>query len=335
MNPELIFTEERRQPFITEAYYKVKLERIGISVHYTKSALKNGFMDVEGQRIETHVEDALEALANEHLDRLILNYTAGEPIEDLRKVLDVVVAAWEDVAKHTGVIAVPPKGSCFGFAWRTDYHSFIGMVGLAVLLHRGDLLARIDTLVPGFKESDAVYEELLKPFLKDRKYTETWYHDLPYEDAVNALDALAPKEKSSLMKKAVESWYSAHEGVPFHDSHKDVNDQGDGGYVGYWCFELAALCYLHEIDDRSFKEALVYPKDLVQWARAFKAEEPAPPTSPLSPTALSAQPGQPCPKEGLWFAPHLQMKEVHMKQGEPMPGQAIGITGGVTWYFKG
>jgi hypothetical protein len=24
-----------------------------------------------------------------------------------------------------------------------------------------------------------------------------------------------------------------------------------------------------------------------------------------------------------------------MKQGEPMPGQAIGITGGVTWYFKG
>jgi hypothetical protein len=29
------------------------------------------------------------------------------------------------------------------------------------------------------------------------------------------------------------------------------------------------------------------------------------------------------------------MKEVRMKQGEPMPGQAIGITGGVTWYFKG
>ena len=131
-----------------------------------------------------------------------------------------------------------------------------------------------DTLVPGFKESDAVYEELIKPFIKDRKYAEGWYHDIPYDDAMKAVDTLDLKEKSSLMKKAVESWYESHEGVPFHDSHKDVNDQGDGGYVGYWCFELAAPCYLHEIDDSSFKEALVYPKDLVQWARAFKAGEP-------------------------------------------------------------
>jgi len=55
---------------------------------------------------------------------------------------------------------------------------------------------------------------------------------------------------------------------------------------------------------------------------------------PDRPAPLAAQPGQPCPKEGLWYAPHLQMKEVHMKLGESMPGETTGPTGGVTWYFK-
>jgi hypothetical protein len=73
-----------------------------------------------------------------------------------------------------------------------------------------------------------------------------------------------------------------------------------------------------------------------QWPSPALRQPVAPPQAPAQQTqGLSAQPGQPCPKEGLWFAPHLQMKEVRMKQGEPMPGQAIGITGGVTWYFKG
>lgn len=52
-------------------------------------------------------------------------------------------------------------------------------------------------------------------------------------------------------------------------------------------------------------------------------------------TTPSAQPGQPCPREGIWFAPHLKMKEIRMNLGEPMPGEQYGPTGGVTWYFKG
>jgi hypothetical protein len=73
-----------------------------------------------------------------------------------------------------------------------------------------------------------------------------------------------------------------------------------------------------------------------QWPSPAVRQPEAPPQAPVHQSqSLSAQPGQPCPKEGLWFAPHLKMKEVRMKQGEPMPSEAMGSTGGVTWYFRG
>ena len=337
MNTERIFTEQRRQPFITEGYYEAKLNDIkfGLTVH--TDALLNGYVNIQGQRFPITREARLEALANEHLDLLILHYTAGEAIEGLRQELEGVVAAWEDVAKEAGVIAEPPKGSCFGFAWRTDYQKFIGMVGLAVLLHRDDLLPRMDTLVPGFKESDAVYEEIIKPFIKGRKYTETWYHDMPYEDAVNGLDAFDRPEKSALMKTAVESWYAAHEGVPFHDSHKDVSDEGGGGYVGYWCFELAALCYLHNIDDSPFRDALVYPKDLVEWARGYQAPQPEQPQLPSAAPGLRAMPGEVCPKAGRWMTQALlNLRTITLNAGERFPSHATDKSGNaVIWYFMG
>ena len=50
---------------------------------------------------------------------------------------------------------------------------------------------------------------------------------------------------------------------------------------------------------------------------------------------LTAQPGQACPKAGLWFAPHLKMRELRLRQGESMPVQQVSETGSVIWYFKG
>lgn len=68
---------------------------------------------------------------------------------------------------------------------------------------------------------------------------------------------------------------------------------------------------------------------------AHYLREPNESSSAQQTPVLSALPGQPCPKAGIWFAPHLQMKEVRMQHGEPMPGGAVGGSGGVTWYFKG
>lgn len=42
-------------------------------------------------------------------------------------------------------------------------------------------------------------------------------------------------------------------------------------YEGYWTFDAAAVCVIHGIDDTAFRDHLVYPKDLADWARAHRA----------------------------------------------------------------
>ncbi|KQW89061.1 hypothetical protein ASC94_21585 [Massilia sp. Root418] len=39
-------------------------------------------------------------------------------------------------------------------------------------------------------------------------------------------------------------------------------------YVGYWAFCAAAFTYLYDLDDSTYRDELVYPKDLVDYARS-------------------------------------------------------------------
>jgi len=72
------------------------------------------------------------------------------------------------------------------------------------------------------------------------------------------------------------------------------------------------------------------------WPTPEKRQSPQTPAAPARSATLSALPGEPCPKEGIWFAPHLGMQEVRMRQGEPMPGMdETGRSGSVIWYWRG
>jgi hypothetical protein len=46
-------------------------------------------------------------------------------------------------------------------------------------------------------------------------------------------------------------WYDAHKGPE------------GGGFVGYWCFESAAVVKAFGIDDKEIREQQYYPKDLL------------------------------------------------------------------------
>lgn len=71
------------------------------------------------------------------------------------------------------------------------------------------------------------------------------------------------------------------------------------------------------------------------WPTPETRQPPQTPAAPARNATLSALPGEPCPKEGIWFAPHLGMQEVSMRQGDPMPGKdEAGRSGSVIWYWK-
>lgn len=39
-------------------------------------------------------------------------------------------------------------------------------------------------------------------------------------------------------------------------------------YTGYWAMYAGAFTYLYDIDDSAYRDRLVYPKDLVDFARS-------------------------------------------------------------------
>lgn len=328
-NTEPNFLEQRRQALLTEGYTVSAIRR-------TRARRPMYLKEISSEPDSDAHPGILSALANDTTDLLHLRYTAGESIETLPAYMDEVVNDWEADATAAGVIGANPQGSIFGFGYRVDYTRAVLLVGLAILLGRSDLLGRIDALVHSFKGTDAVYEELVSPYLPDRPFTDTWYHHTPYETALNAIDSSNSTEQSELMGKAVAQWYSANEGEPFYDTHKNIDSEGNGGYAGYWCFELAALCFIKGIDDSSFRHQVTYPKDLVDFARAQQTKAAAPiQLAPASGAVLSATPGQACPKAGIWFCPNLENRELRLSEGDAMPGPHSGTAGNaVIWYWK-
>ncbi|HEM7878850.1 DUF1911 domain-containing protein [Burkholderia contaminans] len=103
--------------------------------------------------------------------------------------------------------------------------------------------------------------------------------------------------------------------VPWHDSHLNLSNEW-GLYFGYWAIEAAALSYILELDDTSLREHIVYPKDLVDFARSF--EEPAK-SSAVGTSPKTVRTGQACPETGIWKAQGHHVPGVLVQQGERMP----------------
>ncbi|MCG9758955.1 DUF1911 domain-containing protein [Pseudoalteromonas sp. Isolate6] len=59
-------------------------------------------------------------------------------------------------------------------------------------------------------------------------------------------------------KDYLDAWYVL-EGSP--DYHLMATD----AYIGYWCWEIALVVTVFNIDDSSFINHPYYPKDLVHW----------------------------------------------------------------------
>jgi hypothetical protein len=141
------------------------------------------------------------------------------------------------------------------------------------------------------------------------------------------------------MTKFLHSWYKYFEGASWHNAHLrfgKIEDAPDwANYYGYFAWEAAAMVYLYDLDDSAYRNHVLYPKDLVDWAfkqgKAPKSYVPDPSSFPIQ---LAAHPGEPCPKAGKWFCPNLKNREVTLQLGEPMPGvNQRGSFGMPIWYY--
>lgn len=257
------------------------------------------------------------------LHKILVSYTAGVEIDFLIPLLDELIANYEIRQKALAIYEQVPEISPLAIdVYPDQYEEFAQVVGLCILLHRTDLLPRFVKLIDeaGYTGDDTLYEDLLRKVLPNRHDVDQWYHGV-YTPLIQAIYVVDKTEASKLLKKYCQQWYPAFEQAPWHDTHH----QGDGGsYVGYWAIEAGAIAFLYGIDD-SGVDHMVYPKDLVEYARNHQSD-----------TQINrVVAGGPCAKTGYWFTPLQANSRRHFQQGEIMPSISKSTGDDTLWYWSG
>ncbi|MGS0622403.1 hypothetical protein ACU8YE_05800 [Ralstonia sp. VS2407] len=82
--------------------------------------------------------------------------------------------------------------------------------------------------------------------------------------------------------------------------------------------EAAAATFLLELNDSSYRDHLLYPKDLVDFARRFPSGQDAV-VDGAHRHSLRCEAGQPCPKSGYWLTPAKAGSRRSFQLGDVMP----------------
>lgn len=321
------FHEKRRQQFLNEtAFEKTTTFFITTAHAELSSELGDPSNDALGRSLVS------AAIADYTFTNYLLSYTAGESLDVLRENLTQVIKVYEQSTKYVREYqhdsAFPP----LRFAEIDDYERAVQLIGLCYLLHRRDLLPRLAAMLDGaFAGKDTLYEDLFAYELKDRYEVDEWYHDAPYRDIINSFYRDTPEESIRDIESYLKAWYKSMKKAPWHDSHLSMNAEGCGAYFGYWAIEAAAAAYLLELDDHSFRDHIVYPKDLVDYAK--KLDKQAAPM-PTAPEKLRVEGGSLCPQAGYWFTPAIPGSLRHFEQGEVMPVPANSQYGATIWQWS-
>ncbi|SEO09756.1 protein of unknown function [Duganella sp. CF517] len=320
------FHEKRRQQFLNENYYNFFTNFIEKTIlHWRDHIPANADSEVFGRAL------ASIDVANQTFDLFLLKYTGGESIDALCDDFTKVIEAFELNTKYEREYSNDTNFPPLRFAEIDDYERAMQIIGLCYLLHRRDLLPRLAAMLDGaFAAKDTLYEDLFAYELKDRYEVDEWYHDKPYRDLINSFYRDTPEESIVDVEKYLRTWYQSMKKAPWHDSHLDTSE-GGGAYCGYWAIEAAAAVFLLDLDDRSFRDHVVYPKDLVDYARKLD-KQPHMTTSTRE--NLRVEGGEPCPQTGYWFTPAIADSLRYFKQGEIMPVSADSQYGATIWQWS-
>lgn len=254
---------QARQIFLISPYYENMRNYLLEDIELLKITKPQADTPEEAESVATML------IARNEFMAWILDYTAGQPIQQIEDSFEKVISAYENYQLALGRYENEPRMSPLGLDQLEDYEDCLQLIGIAVLLNRKDLLERITKIVDlGYAAEDTLYEELVGSVLPNRAEIDEWYHDKPYTTLIHAMYAETKYEASKLLNQYCKEWYPSFKHTTWHNSHLSMTST-EGAYFGYWAFEAGAVAYLYGIDDSQISH-MVYPKDLVNYARNQK-----------------------------------------------------------------
>lgn len=307
------FDSIRRQRFLSESYSKWLSKLIEEEVaHWSAHVPPNG-----GSEAGRNALGARYA-ARDTFRQLLLQYTSGADLNMLRGKLEMVIGALERYTELKRIAEDDDTYPPYMFGEIEEYEAAIQLIALCHLLHRCDLLPRLAAMLdPSYRAQDTLYEDLLAYGVEGRVDVDKWFHE-PYRDLINSFYSDTDELGISLIVSYLDKWYPAMHSASWHDSHLKANEEEGGAYVGYWAIEAAAATFLLGLDDSSYREHLLYPRDLVDFARSFQAAQVADGDG-TNRVSLRCEAGQPCPKPGYWMTPAKAGSRRYFQHGQTMP----------------
>jgi len=338
---EAEFREKRRQKFLTERYFRLNRA-------FQEMLVEAGQRAISKDKANGEVDPSpYGGIFTDRLKLLRLSYTAGEPIESLKPLFAEVMKwldEWHAAEYRYSVHLAQKRGEDLRldmtpveFGDLFHYQMALDVISLGLLLGEPDAVRHAATLMQSARHTDMLYEYLIERVVPDPDTTiAEFFHAEPYDPLLDAIyTAKTPEESAAYVKKYLDGWYKAFDGVPWHDGHL-VQTEEYSNYEGYWAFEAAAVCVLHDIDDSSFRDHLIYPKDLADWARAHHVKDliklPVPGATTTTGERLRCEAGQPCPRTGFWFTPARAGSRQRFEAGQVMP-EVGGDYGTTIWQW--
>ena len=261
-------------------------------------------------------DSMLWRLASESLQHILLNYTAGMPLAELREQLPGVVAAFDAFIAQEPDTHLRNEAQALEITQLESYVYVIWLLGLCKLLGHPDLVPRVMSWIDKNAEfnrgRDGLFEFIVHRLLGTQGEVErVLLHPSVYRSLAKATVS-PPEERPALVAAFLKDWYKNMDPCYWQGLHTDPPEQSL--YFGYWSLEAALVTVLWDIDDTSYRDHLVYPKDLVSWAREHGFARPIAQGKPIL-----VMTGDPAPHSGLYAAYDGLAPEVRVQQGQPLP----------------
>ena len=333
------FNARRRQKFLHEDIY-----------HNTR---KNQLELFEGQLLNKNIADSTQSqtviyqfLYLEAFWIWILDYTAGEPLDALApRIADIVdkFEEWNEVDQlyqQELALDFPEDGpyeyeGAPQFSTLSDYEDTLQLLSIAILLRDQRSVRRIIHVLRSHRGRDGLFEQLFGAYVEDSQDLETCIISKPYNTLLQVFYEEDDNAALALLQKYLKQWYPAMKNhLRWYDEHLNINEEGYAAYYGYWAFEAGATVFILDLDDSRI-DHLVYPKDLVDYARQLCEEGryTSQETEPLIRKGR-VEGGQPCPQTGFWETPAKLHSRTHFEQGQIMPVFDDAAYGETIWHWS-
>ena len=135
-------------------------------------------------------------------------------------------------------------------------YDMIDILSLGVLFKnkRDMFVSDLRETVSKFESSDGMLECFMN-----------YIDDIPFQKKLSRIEyfnqLVSGDNKEKVLLNQLEVWYQEHTEAYWYNAHNAKNNT----YCGYWCFEVAALSRVFNVDDCQLKKSPYYPYDLAHY----------------------------------------------------------------------